>query len=121
MESPPAVSTRAVRYHADAAVLLAAMADRQLVSTHNGHPVDTVLLDSADIASRDQLTTIMMIDANLKLTGEGLSVDIEVLPGSGEDGLAGLERVAEALGDYVSFQSHPDHNHHPDGRVQHNC
>ena len=106
MESPPAVSTRTVRYHADAAVLLAAMADRQLVSTHNGHPVDTVLLDSADIASRDQLTTIMMIDANLKLTGEGLSVDIEVLPGSGEDGLAGLERVAEALGDYVSFQSH---------------
>lgn len=105
MELPPSVSTRTVRYHADSGALLAALAEQKLIATHEGRPVDTVLLDSADIESRDQLTTIMMIDANLKLTCDGPSVYIEALPGSGKDGLAGLERVAEALGDYVSSQS----------------
>lgn len=105
MESPPSVQTRTVRYHADAGVLLAAMAERQLITTHDGHPVDTVLLDSADLASRDQLTTIMMIDANLRLTCDGPTVLVEALPGSGKDGHAGLARLAQALGNYVTGQS----------------
>lgn len=101
MESPPAVHTRTVRYHADAAVLLATLADRQLVTTHDGRPVDTVLLDSADIASRDQLTTIMMIDANLRLTCDGPEVLVESLPEAGTDGQAGLQRLRDALGEQV--------------------
>lgn len=105
MESPPSVSTRTVRYHADAAALLAALANHGLVATQNGHPVDTVLLDSADIASRDQLTTIMMIDANVRLTCNGSQVNVEALPGSDDDGLAGLSRLRERLGDCVTSRT----------------
>ena len=78
--------------------------------------MDTVLLESVDIATKVSRTTIAVLEASARLTCWGGTVRVEALPdgvappddqGSpsalrpGPDGLAALDRLATALGGYV--------------------
>lgn len=113
MTPPPPtrqVRTRTVPYVADAAALLAALAGDGLVATTGSvtgagtstvRPVDTILLESVDIATKVSRTTIAVLEAGARLTCNGRDVAVEALPQARADGQAAIALLREHLGDYI--------------------
>ncbi|QPL04619.1 MULTISPECIES: anthranilate synthase component 1 [Actinomyces] len=105
---PPTVLTQQVRYQPDCGRLLEHLVAADLLATttdpHTGRrrPVDTVLLESVDIATKVSRTTIAVLEASARLTCEGEQVLIEALPQARADGEAALARLRTALGEHVS-------------------
>ena len=103
----PTVLTRPVRYHGDGGPLLASLARAGLVATADDapggrRPVDAVLLESADIATKTSRTTIAVLEASTRLTCTGDAVVVEALPRAAADGEAALARLRTALGEHVT-------------------
>nr|WP_300340842.1 anthranilate synthase component 1 [Actinomyces sp.] len=104
---PPTVRTRSVRYHADGGLLLEHLAAQGLVTTTAGscgqaRPVDTVLLESVDIATKVSRTTIAVLAASARLTCQGQTVSVQALAHAQADGEAAVARLREHLAAYVS-------------------
>ncbi|MBW3070107.1 anthranilate synthase component 1 [Actinomyces sp. 594] len=104
---PPAVLTRSVRYQHDGGTLLEHLARRSLISTtvdvsENPRPLDAVLLESVDIATKVSRTTIAVLEASARLTCQGHTVVAEALPQASADGTAALDRLRAALPAYVT-------------------
>ena len=81
----PTVLTRPVRYHGDGGLLLARLARAGLIATTDGapggpRPVDAVLLESADVATKTSRTTVAVLEASTRLTCTGDTVVVEALP-----------------------------------------
>ena len=105
---PPRVVTRAVAYPPDAGRLLEHLARTGLVGTVGGpgaRPVDTVLLESVDTATKASRTTIAVLQASTRLTCEGDAVTVEVLPQARADGAASLEALATRLPAHVTART----------------
>lgn len=116
MTPPPPtrqVLTRTVPYVADAAALLAALADDGLVATTaltpgstpgapSPRPVNTLLLESVDIATKVSRTTIAVLEAGARLTCQGRDVVVEALPQAVADGQAAIARLRRELPDGVA-------------------
>lgn len=102
---PPTVLTRTVRYAHDGGRLLEHLAAAGLIATTDdgsgARPLDTVLLESVDIATKVSRTTIAVLEACARLTCQGPTVTVEALPQAPADGRAALVRLREALADYV--------------------
>ncbi|MCZ0857434.1 anthranilate synthase component 1 [Actinomyces israelii] len=103
----PTVLTRPVRYHGDGGLLLARLARAGLIATTDGapggpRPVDAVLLESADVATKTSRTTVAVLEASTRLTCTGDAVVVEALPRAAADGRAALARLREELGEYVT-------------------
>ena len=103
---PPTVLTRTVRYAHDGGRLLEHLAAAGLIATTTddgpgARPLDTVLLESVDIATKVSRTTIAVLEACARLTCQGPTVTVEALPRAPADGRAALARLREALADYV--------------------
>ena len=102
---PPTVLTRTVRYAHDGGRLLEHLAAAGLIATTDdgsgARPLDTVLLESVDIATKVSRTTIAVLEACARLTCQGPTVTVEALPQAPADGRAALARLREALADYV--------------------
>ena len=103
---PPTVLTRTVRYAHDGGRLLEHLAAAGLIATttddgSGARPLDTVLLESVDIATKVSRTTIAVLEACARLTCQGPTVTVEALPQAPADGRAALARLREALADYV--------------------
>ena len=103
----PTVLTRPVRYHEDGGPLLASLIRAGLVATADDapggrRPVDAVLLESADIATKTSRTTIAVLEASTRLTCTGDAVVVEALPRAAADGEAALARLRTALGEHVT-------------------
>ena len=109
--TPPSVLTRRVRYPQDVGRLLERLAAVGLVATTEDpatgrrRPVDTVLLESVDIATKVSRTTIAVLEACARLTCEGQQVLVESLPQARADGEAALARLRTALGEHVSAEA----------------
>ena len=105
MANTPTVFTRPVKYHADGGALLAHLAQLGLVDTvQNGsRPTNTVLLESADISSKQHLTTIAVLAASAQITCMGDSVTLKALDTT--DGPQALKAVAQELSSAVTHQS----------------
>ena len=100
------VLTRSVRYHGDGGLLLERLARNGLIRTTADHasaqrPLDAVLLESADIATKTSRTTIAVLEASTRLTCTGETVTIEPLPQAAADGEAALARVRAALSECI--------------------
>ena len=92
----PHVITREVRYHSDGSKLLADLCNQGLLPrAASGHPMKVVLLDSADIASKQHLTTIALLEASASIQCDGDQV--RVTSTHPVDGPAAIESVCEAL------------------------
>ncbi len=92
----PHVITREVRYHSDGGKLLADLCNQGLLPrAASGHPTKVVLLDSADIASKQHLTTIALLEASASIQCDGDQV--RVTSTHPVDGPAAIESVCEAL------------------------
>ena len=92
----PHVISREVRYHPDGGELLAYLCDQGLVpQSASGHPTRVVLLDSADIASKQHLTTIAVLDTSASIQCDGDYVRITST--NPVDGQSALDQVCEAL------------------------
>ena len=106
---PPRVVTRAVAYPPDAGRLLEHLARTGLVGTVDvpggTRPVDTVLLESVDTATKASRTTIAVLQASTRLTCEGDAVTVEVLPQARADGAASLEALATRLPAHVTART----------------
>ena len=106
---PPRVVTRAVAYPPDAGRLLEHLARTGLVGTvgvpGGTRPVDTVLLESVDTATKASRTTIAVLQASTRLTCEGDAVTVEVLPQARADGAASLEALATRLPAHVTART----------------
>ena len=106
---PPRVVTRAVAYPPDAGRLLEHLARTGLVGTvgvpGRTRPVDTVLLESVDTATKASRTTIAVLQASTRLTCEGDAVTVEVLPQARADGAASLEALATRLPAHVTART----------------
>ncbi len=102
---PPTVLTRTVRYAHDGGRLLEHLAAAGLIATTDdgsgARPLDAVLLESVDIATKVSRTTIAVLEACARLTCQGPTVTVEALPRAPADGRAALARLREALADYV--------------------
>ncbi len=103
---PPTVLTRTVRYAHDGGRLLEHLAAAGLIATTTddgpgARPLDAVLLESVDIATKVSRTTIAVLEACARLTCQGPTVTVEALPQAPADGRAALARLREALADYV--------------------
>ena len=102
---PPTVLTRTVRYAHDGGRLLEHLAAAGLIATTDdgsgARPLDAVLLESVDIATKVSRTTIAVLEACARLTCQGPTVTVEALPQAPADGRAALARLREALADYV--------------------
>lgn len=110
---PPTVRTRSVRYHADGGLLLEHLAAQGLVATtadsgDHACPVDTVLLESVDIATKVSRTTIAVLEASARLTCQGQSVSIQALAQAQADGEAAVARLREHLAAYVTDDARAD-------------
>lgn len=110
---PPTVRTRSVRYHADGGLLLEHLAAQGLVATtadsgDHACPVDTVLLESVDIATKVSRTTIAVLEASARLTCQGQSVSIQALALAQADGEAAVARLREHLAAYVTDDARAD-------------
>lgn len=109
---PPTVLTRTVRYAHDGGRLLERLAADGLIATTDdgsgARPLDTVLLESVDIATKASRTTIAVLEACARLTCQGPTVTVEALPRAPADGRAALARLREALADYVVAGPGPD-------------
>lgn len=94
MTFSPHVRTRAVRYHENAARLFA----------HLGGTVadDAVLLESADIASKEGLHSVMVLRGSVRVTCNHNDVTAEPLTPSG---VAIVQRLAEQLSSDVSRET----------------
>ena len=105
MANPPTVFTRPVKYHADGGALLAHLAQLGLVDTvqDSSRPTNTVLLESADIASKQHLTTIAVLAASAQITCTGDTVTLKALDTT--DGPQALKAVAQYLSSAVTRQS----------------
>jgi len=105
MANTPTVFTRPVKYHADGGALLAHLAQLGLVDTvqDGSHPTNTVLLESADIASKQHLTTIAVLAASAQITCTGDTVTLKALDTT--DGPQALKAVAQDLSSAVTRQS----------------
>ena len=106
---PPTVLTRTVRYAHDGGRLLEHLAAAGLIATTTddgpgARPLDTVLLESVDIATKVSRTTIAVLEACARLTCQGPTVTVEALPQAPADGRAALARLREALADYQVLQ-----------------
>ena len=103
----PTVLTRSVHYHSDGGLLLASLArDGLIVAADDApggpRPVDAVLLESADIATKSSRTTIAVLEASTRLTCTGDTVVAEALPRAAADGEAALARLRTALNEHVT-------------------
>ena len=105
MANTPTVFTRPVKYHADGGALLAHLAQLGLVDTvqDGSRPTNTVLLESADIASKQHLTTIAVLAASAQITCTGDTVTLKALDTT--DGPQALKAVAQYLSSTVTHQS----------------
>ncbi len=105
MANTPTVFTRPVKYHADGGALLAHLAQLGLVDTvqDGSRPTNTVLLESADIASKQHLTTIAVLAASAQITCTGDTVTLKALDTT--DGPQALKTVAQELSSAVTHQS----------------
>ena len=105
MANTPTVFTRPVKYHADGGALLAHLAQLGLVDTvqDGSRPTNTVLLESADIASKQHLTTIAVLAASAQITCTGDTVTLKALDTT--DGPQALKAVAHELSSAVTRQS----------------
>lgn len=105
MANTPTVFTRPVKYHADGGALLAHLAQLGLVDTvqDGSRPTNTVLLESADIASKQHLTTIAVLAASAQITCTGDTVTLKALDTT--DGPQALKAVAQYLSSAVTNQS----------------
>ena len=105
MANTPTVFTRPVKYHADGGALLAHLAQLGLVDTvqDGSRPINTVLLESADIASKQHLTTIAVLAASAQITCTGDTVTLKALDTT--DGPQALKAVAQCLSSAVTRQS----------------
>ena len=105
MANTPTVFTRPVKYHADGGALLAHLAQLGLVDTvqDSSRPTNTVLLESADIASKQHLTTIAVLAASTQITCTGDTVTLKALDTT--DGPQALKAVAQCLSSAVTRQS----------------
>lgn len=105
MANTPTVFTRPVKYHADGGALLAHLAQLGLVDTvqDGSRPTNTVLLESADIASKQHLTTIAVLAASAQITCTGDTVTLKALDTT--DGPQALKAVAQELSSAVTHQS----------------
>lgn len=105
MANTPTVFTRPVKYHADGGALLAHLAQLGLVDTvqDGSRPTNTVLLESADIASKQHLTTIAVLAASAQITCAGDTVILKALDTT--DGPQALKAVAQYLSSAVTRQS----------------
>ena len=105
MANTPTVFTRPVKYHADGGALLAHLAQLGLVDTvqDGSRPTNTVLLESADIASKQHLTTIAVLAASTQITCTGDTVTLKALDTT--DGPQTLKAVAQCLSSAVTRQS----------------
>ena len=105
MANTPTVFTRPVKYHADGGALLAHLAQLGLVDTvqDGSRPTNTVLLESADIASKQHLTTIAVLAASTQITCTGDTVTLKALDTT--DGPQALKAVAQELNSAVTRQS----------------
>ena len=105
MANTPTVFTRPVKYHADGGALLAHLAQLGLVDTvqDGSRPTNTVLLESADIASKQHLTTIAVLAASAQITCAGDTVILKALDTT--DGPQALKTVAQYLSSAVTHQS----------------
>ena len=105
MANTPTVFTRPVKYHADGGALLAHLAQLGLVDTvqDGSRPTNTVLLESADIASKQHLTTIALLAASAQITCTGDTVTLKALDTT--DGPQALKAVAQYLSSAVTHQS----------------
>lgn len=105
MANTPTVFTRPVKYHADGGALLAHLAQLGLVDTvqDSSRPTNTVLLESADIASKQHLTTIAVLAASAQITCTGDTVTLKALDTT--DGPQALKAVAQYLSSAVTHQS----------------
>ena len=105
MANTPTVFTRPVKYHADGGALLAHLAQLGLVDTvqDGSRPTNTVLLESADIASKQHLTTIAVLAASVQITCTGDTVTLKALDTT--DGPQALKAVAQCLSSAVTRQS----------------
>ena len=105
MANTPTVFTRPVKYHADGGALLAHLAQLGLVDTvqDSSRPTNTVLLESADIASKQHLTTIAVLAASAQITCTGDTVTLKALDTT--DGPQALKAVAQELNSAVTRQS----------------
>lgn len=64
----------------------------------------TLLLESADIDSKDHLKSLLLIDSALRITAQGVLVSVVALS---ENGLALLERLAHAIPQGVACERQP--------------
>lgn len=105
MANTPTVFTRPVKYHADGGALLSHLAQLGLVDTvqDSSRPTNTVLLESADIASKQHLTTIAVLAASAQITCTGDTVTLKALDTT--DGPQALKAVAHELSSAVTHQS----------------
>lgn len=105
MANTPTVFTRPVKYHADGGALLAHLAQLGLVDTvqDGSRPTNTVLLESADIASKQHLTTIAVLASSTQITCNGDSVTLKALDTT--DGPQALKAVAQELSSAITHQS----------------
>ena len=105
MANTPTVFTRPVKYHADGGALLSHLAQLGLVDTvqDGSRPTNTVLLESADIASKQHLTTIAVLAASAQITCTGDTVTLKALDTT--DGPQALKAVAQYLSSAVTRQS----------------
>lgn len=105
MANTPTAFTRPVKYHADGGALLAHLAQLGLVDTvqDGSRPTNTVLLESADIASKQHLTTIAVLAASAQITCTGDTVTLKALDTT--DGPQALKAVAQKLSSAVTHQS----------------
>lgn len=105
MANTPTVFTRPVKYHADGGALLAHLAQLGLVDTVQdcSRPTNTVLLESADIASKQHLTTIAVLAASAQITCTDDTVTLKALDTT--DGPQALKAVAQCLSSAVTRQS----------------
>ena len=99
--------TRPVGYHGDGGLLLERLARNGLIRTTADHasaqrPLDAVLLESADIATKTSRTTIAVLEASTRLTCTGETVTIEPLPQAAADGEAALARLRAALSECIT-------------------
>lgn len=108
MANTPTVFTRPVKYHADGGALLAHLAQLGLVDTvqDGSRPTNTVLLESADIASKQHLTTIAVLAASAQITCTGDTVTLKALDTT--DGPQALKAVAQYLSSAVTRQSNSE-------------
>ena len=108
---PPTVLTRPVRYRSDTGLLLERLARTGLITTTTDdtaggpRPLDVVLLESADIATKTSRTTIAVLQASVRLTCTGEAVVVESLPRAAADGEAALARLRDALGAHVTLDA----------------